>query len=127
MAILATVADAGRMSIAVGVSIDGRAHVLAEGELDIDWLAHLGGKRMANQIEIAIGHPIAKKPVRRLDGCHAVIHRDKTERSDPRLIADLPQRIAHAVGGLLPNFVHSFTPCSPRTLAPPVRNRKSLF
>src|SRR5665213_3029109 len=114
------------MPIRVRVTIAGGAHILDESELDRGWFAGLGGNGVAQQVVIAIVHPVAEKSVWRLQCSGAGFYSDEIERTNPGLVTDLSQGIAQAVRRFLPDFIHTLIPRAGWTLVPKVCiNRKS--
>ena len=74
------------MPIAVAITV---AIALANRDLELKVLARLRGERLAQHLEVSILHPIAKKPVGRLDGRNFSPEPEKVQRADPRFVANL--------------------------------------
>src|SRR5690349_19936240 len=107
-AVSVTITAAVSITIAVGVSITVTVLALTQSELDVDRLTDLGRERLPQKFEVLVGHVVAKEAVGHLDRCSFVLQAEEVERADPGFISDLPKRIAHAIGSLLPHSVHSF-------------------
>jgi hypothetical protein len=116
MAIAIRVTVAIRMAIAVGMTVGWallrrrERRILAERQPHLDFTAGFRRQRRPHQAHVTIVDPIAKKPIGRRDCYRRSLMSDKIKRSDPRLVPDLPELIAHAIARTLPQSIHIVSP-----------------